>query len=100
MITITCVWMYESISHVLAPCLNVYLHFCFDSSFIMNSSILAKTKMTIPLHMEIMNLIEKECNIVFYNVHDRGGHFAALEQPELLWDDVQAFVEKVWKVQM
>jgi hypothetical protein len=45
-------------------------------------------------------LIEKECNIVFYNVHDRGGHFAALEQPELLWDDVQAFVEKVWKVQM
>jgi microsomal epoxide hydrolase len=36
--------------------------------------------------------------VVFYKVHDRGGHFAALEQPELLWEDVQAFVKKVWKV--
>ncbi|KAH6857668.1 epoxide hydrolase-like protein [Alternaria alternata] len=24
----------------------------------------------------IKSLIEKECNVVFYNVHDRGGHFA------------------------
>jgi microsomal epoxide hydrolase len=48
----------------------------------------------------IKSLIEKECNVVFYKVHDRGGHFAALEQPELLWEDVQAFVKKVWKVWM
>ena len=29
-------------------------------------------------------------NLVEYNRHDRGGHFAAWEQPELLSEDVRA----------
>jgi pimeloyl-ACP methyl ester carboxylesterase len=29
-------------------------------------------------------------NLVFYNRHDRGGHFAAWEQPQLLSEDVRA----------
>ena len=28
--------------------------------------------------------------------HESGGHFAAMERPENLWDDVKAFVEKAW----
>ncbi|KAF2849121.1 epoxide hydrolase-like protein [Plenodomus tracheiphilus IPT5] len=40
---------------------------------------------------------EKTGNMVFYGEHERGGHFAALERPEVLWGDVEAFVGKVWK---
>jgi len=29
-------------------------------------------------------------NLVYYNQHDRGGHFAAFEQPQLLSEDVRA----------
>ena len=29
-------------------------------------------------------------NLVSYNQHDRGGHFAAWEQPQLLSEDVRA----------
>jgi hypothetical protein len=29
-------------------------------------------------------------NLVYYNQHDRGGHFAAWEQPQLLSEDVRA----------
>jgi len=34
-------------------------------------------------------------NNVHYSVIEKGGHFAALEQPELLVKDVASFVEKV-----
>lgn len=36
-------------------------------------------------------------NIVSYNIMPRGGHFAALEEPQLLADDVWQFVKKVEK---
>ncbi|RMZ67442.1 epoxide hydrolase [Pyrenophora seminiperda CCB06] len=43
--------------------------------------------------------VEKEnSNLVFYKQHERGGHFAALERPNDLLDDVEAFVSKAWKV--
>jgi microsomal epoxide hydrolase len=35
---------------------------------------------------------------VWYKKHDGGGHFAALEKPKELWEDVKEFTEKVWKV--
>ncbi|KAJ6584890.1 putative epoxide hydrolase [Mycena capillaripes] len=35
-------------------------------------------------------------NFVFYREHDKGGHFAALEQPETLLKDVEDFVSQVW----
>ncbi|KAG9738681.1 hypothetical protein KCU73_g9675, partial [Aureobasidium melanogenum] len=39
----------------------------------------------------------KECgNFVHVASHERGGHFAAMERPEDLWGDVQAFVERAW----
>ena len=41
--------------------------------------------------------VAKTGNLVWSNTHDRGGHFAALEQPELLWGDIEAFAAAVWK---
>jgi microsomal epoxide hydrolase len=40
---------------------------------------------------------EKTGNLVFYRQHEIGGHFAALEQPELMKGDIQDFVAQVWK---
>jgi microsomal epoxide hydrolase len=46
----------------------------------------------------IKSIMEKETNLVFYKQHESGGHFAALEKPKELWEDVEEFVGKVWKV--
>ncbi|KAI5478694.1 alpha/beta-Hydrolase [Pseudohyphozyma bogoriensis] len=35
-------------------------------------------------------------DIVFFREHDKGGHFAALEQPEVLLKDIEDFVAQVW----
>jgi microsomal epoxide hydrolase len=32
-------------------------------------------------------------NLTFYRAHSGGGHFAALERPEQLWDDVTNFIK-------
>ncbi|CAI9627151.1 unnamed protein product [Alternaria burnsii] len=45
----------------------------------------------------IKSIIEKEVNLVFYKQHERGGHFAALEKPKELLEDVEEFVSKAWK---
>ena len=36
-------------------------------------------------------------NLVWYKQHDSGGHFAALEKPELLLHDIEEFAAAVWK---
>jgi len=33
---------------------------------------------------------------VHVSSHDKGGHFAAMERPEDLWDDVEGFVKEAW----
>ncbi|KAL1867875.1 hypothetical protein Daus18300_006150 [Diaporthe australafricana] len=33
--------------------------------------------------------------VTFFKAHDQGGHFAALEKPELLWQDIVEFVDHV-----
>ncbi|KAI8192208.1 putative epoxide hydrolase [Colletotrichum sp. SAR 10_77] len=35
-------------------------------------------------------------NLVWYRPHEKGGHFAAMEQPEALLSDVEEFLKKVW----
>ncbi|CAN8097702.1 unnamed protein product [Discula destructiva] len=35
-------------------------------------------------------------NLVFYRQHDRGGHFAALDNPAALADDVATFANEYW----
>jgi microsomal epoxide hydrolase len=50
------------------------------------------------LVVAVKSLLEKEANLVFYKRHERGGHFAALEKPAELWEDVEEFVGKAWKV--
>ncbi|CBX99556.1 hypothetical protein IAQ61_005189 [Plenodomus lingam] len=40
---------------------------------------------------------EKTGNMVFFKAYDKGGHFAALERPEVLWQDVEEFVQVAWK---
>ena len=34
---------------------------------------------------------ERGCNLQQWSVHDRGGHFAAMEEPELLANDIRDF---------
>lgn len=36
-------------------------------------------------------------NVVFWQNHARGGHFAAYERPQELADDVIRFVREFWK---
>jgi hypothetical protein len=40
-------------------------------------------------------LLEKTYRLERFTEHDRGGHFAALEQPDLFVADVAAFVQQV-----
>jgi pimeloyl-ACP methyl ester carboxylesterase len=40
---------------------------------------------------------EKTGKVVWKREHERGGHFAALERPETLWEDVEEFVKVAWK---
>ncbi|KAJ8114567.1 hypothetical protein OPT61_g3578 [Boeremia exigua] len=44
----------------------------------------------------IKHMLEKRANLVTYEQHEIGGHFAALEQPRELWGDVEKYVEAVW----
>ncbi|KAF2808191.1 epoxide hydrolase 1 [Mytilinidion resinicola] len=37
-----------------------------------------------------------EGNLVFHREHIKGGHFAAMEQPSLLLQDIEEFVQQVW----
>ncbi|OAA79204.1 epoxide hydrolase [Akanthomyces lecanii RCEF 1005] len=39
----------------------------------------------------------KTCNLVFFKHHEAGGHFAAMEQPLALLEDVEDFVKVAWK---
>ena len=39
----------------------------------------------------IRPLAERDHNVVHWSEFDRGGHFAALEAPDLLVDDVREF---------
>ncbi|KAF9872909.1 epoxide hydrolase [Colletotrichum karsti] len=36
-------------------------------------------------------------NLVWFNRHDKGGHFAALEQPEALLSDIEEFLKQAWR---
>lgn len=40
---------------------------------------------------------ETTAKLVHFNCHERGGHFAALEKPEELWSDIEAFLKLAWK---
>ena len=43
----------------------------------------------------VRKLVERELNVVHYNEFDRGGHFAALEVPDLVVEDLQGFFAKI-----
>ncbi|KAK1637086.1 Alpha/Beta hydrolase protein [Colletotrichum phormii] len=40
--------------------------------------------------------IRQTAQVSWYRMHERGGHFAALEEPETLWKDVEDFIGKFW----
>jgi pimeloyl-ACP methyl ester carboxylesterase len=44
-----------------------------------------------PMDITIRNIAEREHNIVHWSEFDRGGHFAAMEAPDLLTTDVRDF---------
>ena len=39
----------------------------------------------------------KTGELCFYRQHEAGGHFAAVEKPEVLLGDLEAFIAQVWK---
>ncbi|KAJ8608708.1 hypothetical protein MRB53_039510 [Persea americana] len=39
---------------------------------------------------------EKTCNLIFFNEHGSGGHFAAMEKPKELLSDVEEYVKLAW----
>ena len=41
------------------------------------------------------SFVEKTYHIVHWNDLPSGGHFAAMEEPELFFKDFQAFIEKI-----
>ncbi|KAI1617161.1 Alpha/Beta hydrolase protein [Exophiala viscosa] len=41
--------------------------------------------------------VERMGNLVWHRQHDSGGHFAALEKPEVLMADVEDFAKQVWQ---
>ncbi|UPL04300.1 hypothetical protein LCI18_015234 [Fusarium solani-melongenae] len=43
--------------------------------------------------------LRKEGNLVWHRLHTKGGHFAAMEQPELFLGDVEEFIRHVWPVE-
>lgn len=48
-----------------------------------------------PNDSTVRKLVEREFDVVHYTEFDRGGHFAALEVPGLVADDLQAFFSKL-----
>ncbi|KAF7188548.1 putative epoxide hydrolase [Pseudocercospora fuligena] len=40
--------------------------------------------------------VKETGNLVWYKEHDQGGHFAAMEKPELFVTDMENFVAEVW----
>ena len=43
------------------------------------------------MDITIRSIAERQHNIVHWSEFDRGGHFAAMEAPDLLVDDIRAF---------
>ncbi|XBQ88350.1 hypothetical protein V6000_003977 [Aspergillus fumigatus] len=35
-------------------------------------------------------------NLIFFRDHQKGGHFAALERPQVLKADLTGFIEQIW----
>jgi pimeloyl-ACP methyl ester carboxylesterase len=48
-----------------------------------------------PMDVSIRRTIEREHTIVHWSEFDRGGHFAAMEAPDLLVGDVREFFRKL-----
>ncbi|HEY3558284.1 MAG TPA: epoxide hydrolase [Kribbella sp.] len=48
-----------------------------------------------PNDSTVRRLVEREFDVVHYTEFDRGGHFAALEVPELIVEDLRAFFAKL-----
>ncbi|KAF2636609.1 alpha/beta-hydrolase [Massarina eburnea CBS 473.64] len=44
-----------------------------------------------------LSWVKESGNLVWYREHHSGGHFAAFEEPDVLLDDMESFVEQVWK---
>jgi epoxide hydrolase len=48
-----------------------------------------------PMDVSIRRTVELEHTVVHWSEFDRGGHFAALEAPDLLVGDIQEFFRKL-----
>ena len=48
-----------------------------------------------PMDITIRSIAERQHNIVHWTEFDRGGHFAAMEAPDLLVEDIRAFFHRL-----
>ncbi len=48
-----------------------------------------------PMDTSIRRLVEREHSITHWTEYDRGGHFAAMEAPDLLVDDIRTFFRTI-----
>jgi hypothetical protein len=44
-----------------------------------------------PWDTSVRRFVEREYDVVHWSEFDRGGHFAAMEVPEILVEDIRAF---------
>ena len=51
--------------------------------------------MVFPLDVSIPRTVELEHTLVHWSEFGRGGHFAAMEAPDLLVDDIREFFSKL-----
>lgn len=48
-----------------------------------------------PKDLSIRSMVEQQYNVVHWSEFDRGGHFAALEAPDLLTEDIRLFFREI-----
>ena len=50
------------------------------------------------MDVTIRGLAVRDHNVAHWTEFDRGGHFAAMEIPDVLVDDVRAFFRTLWPI--
>lgn len=80
-------------SHVLLPVLVIFLAFEFlvGKEGEHNTKEMAM-KLTCFDFPQPLSWAQRKANVTYLQYHDRGGHFASHEEPNLLVDDVRAFL--------
>lgn len=98
--SVTLYWLTES----FARCIYPYRQFFSSTPTFFHSS--PELKITKPLGYSYfpfelgpvpLSWVQANDNVVWYRIHEEGGHFAAMEKPKLFLRDMEDFVAEAWK---